>query len=48
MELKGVWKDMRGIYLKMGLSEEEIAERMLCKITRCIEQKNKLDECDKK
>jgi hypothetical protein len=41
------WEDMRVIYRKMGLSEEEIAERILCKTTKVIERKGNLDECDK-
>lgn len=48
MGLTGIWKDMREIYLKMDLSEEEIAERMLCKTSIILELKNKLDECDEK
>lgn len=46
--MNGIWKDIREIYRKMGLSEEEIVERMLCKMTRSIERKNNLDECDEK
>ena len=46
--MDGVWKEMREIYRKMDLSEEEIANRIICKTTRIIERKNGLDECDKK
>ena len=35
----GIWKDMETIYRKMGLSEEEIAERILCKTTKITERK---------
>lgn len=42
-----VWKNMGEAYRKMGLSEEEIANRILCKTTRIIEGKKELDECDK-
>lgn len=45
--LTGVWKDMETIYRKMGFSEEEIAERILCKTTKIIEGKKGLGECDK-
>ena len=38
---------MRRVYRQMGLSEEEIAERLLCKYTKIIERKGNLDECDK-
>ena len=45
--LTGVWKDMETIYRKMGLSEEEIAKRILCKTTKVTEGKKGLGECDK-
>jgi hypothetical protein len=43
---KEVWKNMKVTYRKMGLSEEEIAERILCKTTNVLEGKGNLDECD--
>ena len=43
----GVWAEMATIYRKMGLSEEEIAERILCKTTKVIERNKGLGECDK-
>lgn len=46
--MNGLWKEMRDIYCEMGLSEEEIPERIICKTTKVIERKNKLGECDKK
>ena len=46
--MDGVWKEMREIYRKMGLSEEEIANRIICKTTKSIERENGLNECDKK
>ena len=45
--LSGIWRDMETIYRKMGLSEEEIAERLLCKIDKVLERKKGLGECDK-
>ena len=45
--MNGTWKEMRDIYRKMGLSEEEIANRLLCKTTKIIEGKKGLGECDK-
>ena len=42
----GVWKDMATIYRKQGLSEEEIAERVICKTTKLVEGRKGLDECD--
>jgi len=44
----GVWKEMAVIYCQQGLSEEEIAERIICKTTKVIEGEIGLDECDKK
>jgi hypothetical protein len=44
----GVWKEMAVIYRKQGLSEEEIADRVLCKTTKLVEGRKGLDECDKK
>lgn len=46
--IDNVWDNMKIIYRKMGLSEEEIAERSLCKTTRVIERRSNLDKCDKK
>ena len=46
-ELCGIWKDQEVIYRKMGLSEEEIATRILCKTTKVTEGKKGLGECDK-
>lgn len=46
MGMDNVWENMRVIYRKMGLSEEEIAERILCKTTKVSERKKGLDECD--
>ena len=45
--LGGIYKDMEITYHNMGLSEEEIADRILCKTTKVIEGKKGLDECDK-
>jgi hypothetical protein len=45
--MNGIWANMRRTYRQMGLSEEEIAERIVCKTTRVIERKGNLDECDK-
>ena len=42
-----VWKSMETTYREMGLSEEETAERMLCKINKVLEGKKGLGECDK-
>lgn len=44
--LSGTWKNMEIIYRKMGLSEEEIAKRILCKTTKIVEGKKGLGECD--
>jgi hypothetical protein len=41
-----VWINMKTSYRKMGLSEDEIAERIICKTTKVIERKGNLDECD--
>jgi hypothetical protein len=46
--MRGIWRDMGGIYRKMGLSESEIVERILCKTTRCLNGRLHLDECDEK
>lgn len=43
----GIWEDMATAYRKMGLSEEEIAKKILCKTTKVIEGKKGLGECDK-
>jgi len=41
------WKNMVIEYQKLGLSEKEIAERILCKTTRLIDRSGNLDKCDK-
>lgn len=43
----GAWEEMATIYRKQELSEEEIAERGLCKTTKAIEKKKGLGGCDK-
>lgn len=43
-----IWKNMKIVYRKMGLSEEEITERIICKTTRILDGVGNLDECDKK
>ena len=45
--MNSVWENMRESYLKMGLSEEDINKRIICKTTKVIERKKGLDECDK-
>ena len=44
--MHGIYEDMRTSYRKIGLSEEEINKRILCKTTKVIEGKKGLDECD--
>ena len=46
-EAERAWDNMWFTYRKMGLSEEEIAERILCKTTKVIERNKGLGECDK-
>ena len=41
-----VWKNMIVPYKKMGLSEAEIAERIICKTIKVLERKGNLGECD--
>lgn len=45
--MNAIWENMREIYRKMGLSEEDINNRILCKTTRVVEGTKGLDECDK-
>ena len=33
----GVWKDMAAVYRKQGLSEEEIADVIICQIDKLID-----------
>lgn len=40
--------NMLVVYRSQGLSEKEIALRLLCKTTKIIEGKKGLGECDKK
>lgn len=42
------WYSIDYIYRKMGLSEEEIGRRIMCKCDRVLECKSSLDECDRK
>jgi hypothetical protein len=42
------WERMKEEYRAMGLTEEEIAKRIICKTTRVINRKGKLGECDHK
>lgn len=42
----GPWKDMLGAYQKMGLSEEEVSSRIICKTSKVISRQFHLDECD--
>ena len=44
----GACESMAVIYRKQGLSEEEIAERVICKTAKVIEGRIWIDECDKK
>ena len=44
----GIWEQMRGIYRKMGLTEEEICQRIICKGTMVTNHKLNLDKCDLK
>lgn len=44
----GAWNKIAVIYRKQGLSEEEIAERVICKTAKVIEGRIWIDECDKK
>lgn len=46
--MDGVWEDMRIAYQKMGLSDEEIAKRLICKTTKAINRESGLGACDKK
>ena len=51
--MNDIWKNMRTSYGKMGLSEDEINKRILCKCDIVLQSKNKtmaeqLCECDKK
>ena len=47
MELSGkAWCGMYEVYHKMGLGEQEIAERILCKTTKVVKGRKGLDECD--
>ena len=41
-----IWLVMRNSYRKMGLSKEEINDRMLCKVNKVLEGKNDLGKCD--
>ena len=45
--MHGIYEDMRTTYRKMGLSEEEINERILCKTAKVIKGEKGLGECDK-
>ena len=45
--MNDMWATMRDFYRKMGLSEEEIANRILCKTIKVIECSGNLDDCDK-
>lgn len=44
--MDGLWEEMVECYQKMGLCEEEIAKRLLCKTTKIIERTFNLDACD--
>ena len=39
--------NLREAYRKIGLSEEEIAKRIICKTTKIIKGTKGLGECDK-
>ena len=46
--MNGIWKDMKIAYQKRGLSDEEIAKRIICKITKAINRESGLGTCDKR
>ena len=46
--MNGIWKDMKIAYQKMGLSDEEIAKRIICKIAKTLNREGQLGTCDKK
>ena len=46
--MDGIWERMAEQYREMGLSEEEILKRIICKTTKVIERESNLGECDEK
>jgi len=44
--MEETWKSMIALYREMGMSEEEIKKRILCKTTRVIDGTMELDKCD--
>jgi len=44
--MEETWKSMIALYREMGMSEEEIKKRILCKTTRVIDGNMELDKCD--
>ena len=46
--MNGVWKDMKIAYQKIGLSDEEIAKRIICKTIKAINREGQFGTCDKK
>jgi hypothetical protein len=48
MIMDNIWEDMAVIYREMSLTEKEILKRIICTMTKVIEWKNNLDECDEK
>jgi hypothetical protein len=45
MKSDGIWKDMRDVYQQMGLSEDDINDRIICKTGKVLNNLD-LDECD--